>query len=104
MQLISTQIHKTWEAFFRGSLYSDDDRETLIIPWSLHAKYDGQYLMDVIAALRDEGVVVGEEVGPLQHAVQLQLGLVPGLRGDGDCKTIRGVNSPIRLDGKSSIR
>ena len=48
------------------------------------AKYDGQYLVYVVAALRDEGVVVGEEVGPLQHAVQLQLGLVPGLRGDSD--------------------
>ena len=53
------------------------------------AKYDKEYLVYVIAALRDEGVVVGEEVGPLQHAVQLQLGLVPGLRGDGDCKKIR---------------
>ena len=54
------------------------------------AKYDGQYLVYVVAALRDEGVVVGEEVGPLQHAVQLQLRLVPRLRGDGDCKKIRG--------------
>ena len=47
------------------------------------------YLVYVVAALRDEGVVVGEEVGPLQHAVQLQLRLVPGLRGDGDWKKIR---------------
>ena len=54
------------------------------------AKYDKEYLVYVVAALRDEGVVVGEEVGPLQHAVQLQLRLVPGLRGDGDCKKIRG--------------
>ena len=40
--------------------------------------------MNVVAALRDEGVVVGEEVCPLQHPVELQLRLIAGLRGDGD--------------------
>ena len=47
-----------------------------------------KYLVNVVAALCDEGVVVGEEIGPLQHSVQLQLGFIAGLRGDGDCKKI----------------
>ena len=46
------------------------------------------YLVNIVAALCDEGVVVGEEVGPLQHSVQLQLGLIAGLRGDSDWKKI----------------
>ena len=43
-------------------------------------------LVDVVAALRDEHVEVGEQVGALQDAVQLQLGLVVRLRGHRDCK------------------
>ena len=47
-----------------------------------------KHLVNIVAALCDEGVVVGEEVGPLQHPVQLQLGFIAGLRGDGDWKKI----------------
>lgn len=42
-------------------------------------------LVDVVAALGDEGVVVREEVGTLQYAVQLKLRLVARLTGHGNC-------------------
>ncbi len=42
-------------------------------------------LVHVVAALSDERVVVGEQVGPLEDAVELQLGLVARLGGHGDC-------------------
>lgn len=37
-----------------------------------------------LRTLTDEDVVVGEQIGPLQNTIQLQLGLVRWLRGHGD--------------------
>lgn len=42
-------------------------------------------LLDIVSALGDEDVVIGEEIRPLKHSVQLELGLVGGLIGHDEC-------------------